>query len=164
MEKAKSWLPSMFQRSKHAAKQKEVMKKLKNNLRYAAYWNEAGERTHRSMKGRWWTRHAIVSALPSSCVTPCCPASSGSERLACLSQRGAAAGIRAGLPRVQADLDTCAGKSLLSHKTLQLGRTVYRSAPFRACKEEGRKCVACTEPCYTMRRFPPGNMLDDGCA
>lgn len=37
MEKAKSWLPSMFQRSKHAAKQKEVMKKLKNNLRCAAH-------------------------------------------------------------------------------------------------------------------------------
>ena len=36
MEKAKSWLPSMFQRSKHAAKQKDVMKKLKNNLRYSA--------------------------------------------------------------------------------------------------------------------------------
>lgn len=41
MEKAKSWLPSMFQRSKHAAKQKDVMKKLKNNLRYAAYWMPA---------------------------------------------------------------------------------------------------------------------------
>mmetsp|Transcript_19578 Transcript_19578/g.59225 ORF Transcript_19578/g.59225 Transcript_19578/m.59225 type:complete len:727 (+) Transcript_19578:227-2407(+) len=32
MERAKSWLPSMFHRSKHASKQKDVMKKLQDNL------------------------------------------------------------------------------------------------------------------------------------
>lgn len=34
VERAKSWLPSMFHRSKHASKQKEVMKKLQDNLRW----------------------------------------------------------------------------------------------------------------------------------
>ncbi len=33
VERAKSWLPSMFYRSKHASRQKDVMKKLKDNLR-----------------------------------------------------------------------------------------------------------------------------------
>jgi hypothetical protein len=32
VERAKSWLPSMFHRSKHASRQKDVMKKLKDNL------------------------------------------------------------------------------------------------------------------------------------
>lgn len=33
VERSKSWLPSMFHRSKHASRQKDVMKKLKDNLR-----------------------------------------------------------------------------------------------------------------------------------
>lgn len=35
VERSKSWLPSMFHRSKHASRQKDVMKKLKDNLRRA---------------------------------------------------------------------------------------------------------------------------------
>jgi hypothetical protein len=34
VERSKSWLPSMFHRSKHASRQKDVMKKLKDNLRW----------------------------------------------------------------------------------------------------------------------------------
>ena len=37
VERSKSWLPSMFHRSKHASRQKDVMKKLKDNLRCASY-------------------------------------------------------------------------------------------------------------------------------
>ena len=114
MEKAKSWLPSMFQRSKHAAKQKEVMKKLKNNLRCTA--------GHQLQRGLHAQRREIVRGDDGSiiwqlhpqnrmsCWTPALLPPLTMTAEACAPQRGAAAGVRAGLPRVPADFDTRPGK------------------------------------------------------